>query len=77
MTAITVQIDDDLAVLLRRLAAAQKRSETEIVREALHGYMQVARPLPAGLGKYHSGQGQVSEKARGLLREAVKEGLWP
>ena len=77
MTAITIQIDDDLAVLLRRLAAAQKRSETEIVREALHGYMQVARPLPAGLGKYHSGQTNGSERARDLIREAVKEGQWP
>jgi len=77
VTAITVQLDDDLADLLRRLAASQQRSETDIVREALAAYVQTARPLPRGMGKYHSGQGDVSEKARDILRQAVKEGQWP
>ena len=77
MTAITVQLDDDMAEVLRRLADAQKRSETDIVREALAAYVQTARPLPKGMGKYHSGQGDISQKARDLLRQAVKEGLWP
>src|SRR5258707_513377 len=35
VTAITVELDDNMAEVLRRLAANQKRSETEIVREAL------------------------------------------
>jgi hypothetical protein len=77
VTVITLQLEDDLAEVLRRLAAAQQRSETDIVREALAAYVQTARPLPKGLGKYHSGQGTVSEQARDLLRQAVKDGLWP
>ena len=77
MTAITVQLEDDMAEVLHRLAAAQQRSETDIVRDAVAAYVQTARPLPKGMGKYHSGQNQVSEKARDLLREAVKDGLWP
>jgi predicted transcriptional regulator len=77
VTAITVEIDDDLAQLLRRLAASHQRSETDIVREALAAYVQAARPLPRGMGKYHSGQGNVSEKARDLLRQAAREGQWP
>jgi hypothetical protein len=77
VTAITVQVDDELAELLRRLAAAQKRSETEIVREALAAYVQAARPVPKGIGEYHSGQADVSARARDLIREAVKEGSWP
>ena len=77
MTAITLQLDDDMAEVLRRLAAAQKRSETDIVREALAAYVQTARPMPKGMGQYHSGQGDVSEKARDLLRQAVKDGQWP
>ena len=77
MTAITIQLDDDLAESLRRLAAVQQRSETDLVREAVAAYVQSARPLPKGMGKYHSGQGNVSEQARNLLREAVKEGKWP
>ena len=77
MTAITVHLNDDMADELRRLAAAQERSETDIVCEALAAYVQTARPLPKGMGKYHSGQGNVSEQARDLLRQAVKDKQWP
>jgi hypothetical protein len=77
VTAITVQLDDDLAERLRRVAAAQNRSETDIVREALAGYMQPARPLPTGMGKYHSGQASVAEQARDLVRQAVRDGQRP
>ena len=77
MTAITVHLKDDMAEELRRLAAAQERSETDIISEALAAYVQTARPLPKGMGKYHSGQGNVSEQARDLLRQAVKDKQWP
>ena len=77
MTALTVQFDDDLIERLRDLAAAQKRSETDIVREAVAGYVQSARAVPIGIGNYHSGRTDGSERARDLLREAVKDGRWP
>jgi metal-responsive CopG/Arc/MetJ family transcriptional regulator len=77
MTAITIQLQDNIAEELRRLAAAQERSETDIVCEALAAYVQTSRPLPKGMGKYHSGQGNVSEQARELLRQAVKDKQWP
>ena len=77
MTSITLQLDDDVVEALRRLAALQQRSETDIVREALIAFTQSSRPLPVGLGKYHSGQRDVSEKARDLLRDAAREGRWP
>ncbi len=77
MTAITVHLNDDMAEELRRLAVAQQRSEMEIVCEALAGYVQTARPMPNGLGKYHSGHGNVSEQARDLIRQAVMEQQWP
>ena len=77
MPAITVQLNDDMAEQLRYLANSQARSETEIVCEALAAYVQTARPLPKGMGKYHSGQSDVSEQARELLRQAVKEKQWP
>ncbi len=35
------------------------------------------RPLPKGMGKFHSGTVDTSERARDLLRQAVKDGLWP
>jgi transcriptional regulator of met regulon len=77
MTAITVHLNDDMAQERRRLAVAQERSEADIVCEALAAYVQTARPLPKGIGKYHSSQGKVSEQARDLLRQAVKDNQWP
>jgi hypothetical protein len=77
MTAITVQLSDEVAHDLRRLAETQQRSEAEIVCEALAAYVRTARPLPKGMGKYHSGQSNVAEHARDLLRQAVKEKQWP
>ena len=77
MTAITLQLDDNMAKVLRDLADAQQRSETEIVHEALAAYVQSTRPMPKGMGKYRSGKGNISEEARDVIRQAVKDGLWP
>ena len=77
MTAITVELTDDVADDLRRLAAAQERSETEIVREAVTTFVRTVRPLPKGMGKYHSGRPDTSERAREVLRQAAKDGTWP
>ncbi len=77
MTDMLVQLDDSIADEIRRLAVAQDRSETDIVREALSVYVQSNRPLPKGMGKFHSGDGKGSVQARALLREAVKDKQWP
>ncbi len=77
MAAITVQVSENIAAELRRLASLQARSETEIVCEALAAYVQATRPAPKGMGNYHSGQSDVSEQARDLLRKAVKDKQWP
>lgn len=77
MSAMTVELNGEIVEELRQLAAAQERSETEIVREALSAYLRSARPLPKGMGRYRSGQGKVSEQARDLLRQAVKDKQWP
>ena len=77
MPAITVELDDVLAEHLRRMATDQKRSEAEIVREAITGYLSMVRPRPAGIGKYRSGQSNGSDQARDLIRSAVKAGQWP
>ena len=76
MTTITLELKDNIAEDLRRLAAAQERSETEVVCDALAAYVR-ARPVIKGIGKYRSGQGNVSEQARDVLRQAAKDGLWP
>jgi transcriptional regulator of met regulon len=77
MTAITVHLNDEMAQELHRISVAQARTETDIVCEALAAYVQTVRPLPKGMGKYRSGQTNVSERARDLIREAAKEKQWP
>ena len=77
MASITVHLNDDIAEDLRRLAAEQERTETEIVCEAVATYVRTVRPLPKGMGQFHSGRGNVSEQARDLIRQAVKERQWP
>ncbi|NLF69808.1 MAG: hypothetical protein GX575_12230 [Candidatus Anammoximicrobium sp.] len=77
MVTLAIQLDDRLADVIRTLAAAQERSESEIVSEALEIYTEDKRPAPQGVGKYHSGKTDTSENARPILREAVKGGRWP
>jgi metal-responsive CopG/Arc/MetJ family transcriptional regulator len=77
MTAVTIQLNDAVAQKLRHLAETQERSEADIIHEAVAAYVETARPLPKGLGKYHSGMTDGSEKARDLLRQAAKDKQWP
>jgi len=76
--SFTIQLDDKTAEVLQQLASTENRTEGEVVRDALAAYAQTGnRVLPKGIGKYHSGQGNVSAKARELIREAVREKQWP
>jgi hypothetical protein len=78
MMPVTIELDEETAAVLQRLASSQNRPELEVVRDALSVYaQQVPRALPKGVGKYHSGQNDVASKAREVLRDAAKEGQWP
>ena len=58
------------------MAEAQGRSQAELIRDALKAYAKRARrPLPAGLGKYDSGETDVSDRAEDILLEAAKRRL--
>lgn len=76
MTSITITVDDDTAETLRHLAELEQRSEADIVRTALAAYAK-AQPRPKGIGKYRSGRGDISVKAREQIRHDVKDGRWP
>jgi predicted transcriptional regulator len=76
--SFTIDLDEKTARIIRELAAAQNRSAIDIIREALAAYSQVEqRPLPKGMGKYRSGDSNVSADARDLVRDAVRKGQWP
>lgn len=77
MLKTTVYLDEDMLLILRRLADAEKRSQADIVREALQRYLQqIQTPnpnLPSGIGRYHSGRSDVSQRAEELFRQAIRQ----
>jgi len=77
MTKTTVYLDPDTVLALRQMAETQGRSQAELIRDALHAYTRKGkRPLPSGLGKYDSGETNVSERAKEILRQAARKGRW-
>jgi len=78
MDSQMIALDEQTAEAVRQLAAEERRPESEIVRDALALYARAGkRPTPIGVGRYRSGSHDVSERARSLIRDAVKEGRWP
>ncbi|MFM9961026.1 MAG: ribbon-helix-helix protein, CopG family [Planctomycetaceae bacterium] len=76
--SLTIELDPTTAEAVQELADEQQRSADDVVRDALSAYMRSAkRPLPKGIGKYHSGHSNVSMQARQILRDATRNGQWP
>ena len=77
MVKTTVYLDGEAALALRQLAALRGRPQAELIREALAAYTkQTSRPMPKGLGKYRSGEPDVAQRAKDILRKAAKKGGW-
>jgi hypothetical protein len=76
VASVTISVDTETAIALRRLAELEDRSEAEIVRSALAAYT-TTRPRLKGIGKYRSGRKDVSRRARELLRQDAQDGRWP
>jgi len=74
MIKTTISIEPEIMESFRLIASEQKRNQTELIREALRIYIQrLSRPKPKGIGCYHSGRSDVSEKAEELIRQSVRE----
>ncbi len=73
----TVYVDEDVAVALRHRASVERRSQAELIREALRRYVEEVehseRPPIPGIGRYRSGRTDVSDRAEDLLRQAARE----
>jgi hypothetical protein len=77
MVKTTVYIENDVAVTLRQLAAAEGRSQAQLIRDALEAYSkQRAKPVARGFGKYAGSETDVSERAEEILMDAAKRGRW-
>jgi len=77
MVKTTVYLEADTVLSLRQLAESQGRSQAELIRDALETYTRHGkRPRLRNIGKYDSGETNISEKAEDILREASKKGKW-
>lgn len=72
-----IDLDENTVLILQRLADAEKRTQTDIIREALQRYLQQTLSpnpnLPSGMGRYHSGRSDVSQCAEQLLQQAIRQ----
>ena len=78
MLRTTVYLDEETVLAIRQLADTERRSQAEIIREALRTYLEQAerhtgRPLPKGIGAYRSGRRDVAERSEELLRSAARQ----
>jgi hypothetical protein len=74
MVTTTLELEDETAQILERLAREQNRPTGEVIREALAVYSgSTSFRTIRGSGAYHSGRSDVSEKAEELLRASVRE----
>lgn len=76
MLKTMIDIDEDITLILHRLADAEKRSQTDIMREALQRYLQQTQApnpnLPSGIGRFHSGRSDISQRAKELHQQAIR-----
>jgi predicted transcriptional regulator len=76
--SFSVELDEQTAAVVQELAASERRSVSEVIRDALASYPgKRSRPLRRGAGQYRSGRHDTSQKVDDLLRDTVKEGQWP
>jgi metal-responsive CopG/Arc/MetJ family transcriptional regulator len=77
MIRTTVYLEKDLVVALRNRAEAEKRSQAEIIRQAIRRYLEdtsgFQRPPIVGAGSYRSGRSDVSKRAEELLRQRARK----
>ena len=77
MVKTTVYIEPDTALAIRQMAEAQRRSQAELIRDALTAYTrQARRPALPGVGESDSGHSDTSERADEILKDAAKRGRW-
>lgn len=76
--SFTIELDEQTAAAVQALAAHEKRSAGEVIRDAVAAYPgKRKRPLPKGAGKYRSGFTDTAQRVDELLSDAVQEGRWP
>jgi hypothetical protein len=74
MVTTTLELEDETAQTLERLAREQNRPTGEVIREALAVYsVSASSRTIRGSGAYRSGRSDVSERAEELLRASARK----
>jgi hypothetical protein len=77
MIKTTVYLDHEIALRFRQLAQLKKRSQAELIREALANYaLRDEKPAIPGVGEFRSGHSDTSERAKEILVRAATTGKW-
>lgn len=70
MARTAIYLDPEMETLLKLEAMRRKRPISEILREALQGYLEKApRPAPPGCGAFASGHTDTASRAEQVLGE--------
>jgi hypothetical protein len=76
MVKTTVYLDEEVAARLQELSRVRHRSQAELIRDALSGFVDqelYKRPQPVGVGQFRSGRSDVGRRAEQLLGKAARE----
>jgi hypothetical protein len=74
MVKTTVYLEPDTALGLRHLAGVKKRSQAELIREAVRSYVSENRVRPPNhWGQFESKGGDVASRRKEILAEIYLE----
>jgi predicted transcriptional regulator len=77
MVKTTVYLDAEDARTLRTLSERCAKSQSQLVREAIHEFTATRRrPLPGGLGMFDSGRTDTTAHRKEILKDAALTGTW-
>jgi hypothetical protein len=76
---LTVRLPEDMEEKISQIAASEKRTKTQIVREALERYLEARQSRKSSydlgaelFGKQGSGRGNLSSDYRRLVKEKIR-----
>ena len=75
MIKTTVYLDREVALRFRQLAQVKKRSQADLIREALADYARRdEKPAIPGIGEFRSGHADTSRRAKEILAKGARGG---
>jgi len=74
MTEITISIEPEIMQIVHQIADRQGCTQIEVIQEAVKKYTKnISHSKPKGIGRFHSGRSDISEKAEELMYKSDKQ----